>query len=285
MASRYAIGRPDWLSSFWDYMVRSLKPGWEKRDAKGTWKIPPATIPLLTSPTARGNKERFALPPGHVRYLQDLNGGSKAKEYKAVVRPASGYVNVANNPGRVTPETLGWAGNFFELVGPLDLSKSAVQVAAFHFRGRAPDAALWNYELHPELVHKVTAINPRRGYNNLGAGYDAYTPLLGRGPLYVGLERIELFPELPLKVTVSHADGLNVRGAPSTRGNRPLRSLQRGTRVLVEEYMLRGPHVWGRIGERDYIALRWAPGNTAYHFTAEFRLLSPPPVHPRRRIL
>jgi len=235
----YARCKSDADTAWWSYMPRSAHKDWDKHDRKGTWRIPPATVSL--SRTAAGHtKDRFRLPKNWMNFVADINGGKKAKPYKALMRKAGGWNNMGSlNSPKV--ESLAWWGSVLELTG---FSGRYARVKTFNFRSQPPNPKAFNYESHPELIHQFTAISNSGKMYLLGRGYRAYSILISRGPLYVPLDRIELFPELPRNETIT-IGLLNIRANPTLRALR-VGQYKRGERVRIVEYALRGPSVWGK---------------------------------------
>ena len=220
-------------------MPRSAHKNWNKRDRKGNWRTPPATVSL--SRTAAGHtKDRFRLPKKWMDFVAEINGGRKSKNYKSLMRKAGGWNNVGNlNSPKI--ESLAWWGSTLELTG---VSGRYAKVKTFDFRSDPPNPKNYNYQSHPELIHQFTAISRKGKMHLLGRGYRSYSILLSRGALYVPLDRIELFPELPRSETIT-IGRLNIRANPSLSAQR-VGQYKRGERIRISEYALRGPSVWGK---------------------------------------
>jgi len=243
----YARCKADQDTAWWGNKPRSAHKNWSKRDAKGNWRIPPATVSLSRS-AAGHNKDRFGIPRKWLEFVQEVNGGKKSKSYKALMRRAGGWNNMGSiNSPKI--ESLSWWGSVLELTG---VSGRYARIKSFNFKDDPPNAKTFNYESHPELVQQFTAISNTGKMFLLGRGYRSYSILLARGDLYVPLDRIELFPELPRREQIT-IGLLNIRENPSLGANR-VGQYKRGQEVKIMNYALRGPSVWGQT-DKGWIAI------------------------------
>lgn len=227
-------------TAWWNYMPRSQTEGWEERDDKGTWDIPPATVSLSITPEGHA-KDRFKLPEGWIDYVARLNGGENSSEYKALMRKAGGW----NNVGTIDEpkvESLAWWGSVVEI---REISGSSAAIKSFAHLNAAPSAAMVNYDNNPELVHQFTAISDEGKMHLLGIGYRAYSVLVARQQLYVPLDRIELFPSLPREVRT--LTDLETYKSPPRNGQLTKNSarLTTGQTVKIFDYAVRATDVWG----------------------------------------
>jgi len=243
----YARCKADQDTAWWAHKPRSAHKDWNKRDAKGNWRIPPATVSL--SRHAAGHaKDRFPLPGKWVDFVAEINGGKRAKSYKALMRKAGGW----NNKGTAAKpliESLSWWGSVLEISG---ISGQYAKIKTFHYRDDPPDPTEFNYENHPELIQQFTAISNKGKMFLLGRGYRAFSIVLARTDLYVPLDRVEIFPKLPRVETIT-IGRLNIREQPSLRAKR-VGQYKRSEQVEILDYAVRGPSVWGQT-ERGWIAI------------------------------
>lgn len=253
----YARCKSDLDTAWWNYSSRSSSVNWHKRDRKGTWRIPPATVSLSKHPAGH-TKDRFRIPKNWLAFVAALNGGKKFRTYKALMRKSAGWNNVGS---RSIPkiESLAWWGSALEIV---EFQGKYARIKTFNFKSKPPNPKAYNYQSHPELIHQFTSINKVGRMYLLGRGYRAYSIALSRGPLWVPMDRIELFPELPMKVEIQ-VRKLNVRENPTLRANR-LTQFSRGDDAIIQEYALRGRDVWGKT-EKGWIAI--SLGKRPAHFT------------------
>ncbi len=240
MPKQYARCKADMDTAWWNHKPRSQSPDWESRDDKGTWDVPPATVPLSISPEGE-TKDRFKLPQGWLSYVAALNGGANSAEYKALLRKAGGWNNVGTLE-EPKVESLSWWGSVVEI---LEVGGSSAAVKVFAHRNPAPSAGRMNYENNPELVHQFTAISDEGEMRLLASGYRAYSVLVSRQQLYMPLDRIELFPKLPREVKA--LTDLETYNSPPLNGQLTKNSarLTAGQYVRIFDYAVRGTDVWG----------------------------------------
>lgn len=124
------------------------------------------------------------------------------------------------------------------------------------------DPALVNWQTRSDLFFKAQATNlDNTKYILVGADISCYLPLMSRssgggtGELWLALDEIEPFPQLPVVVTVLPefpGTHLNVRDKPN--GLLVAQYLS-GEPVVVLEYRTTGTDVWGRTS-KGWICLR-----------------------------
>lgn len=243
----YARCKSDVDTAWWGYAPRSTHKDWHKRDVKGTWQTPPATV-SLSRHAAGHSKDRFKIPDKWLKFVMAINGGKRSRSYKALMRKAGGWNNVGTLK-KPKIESLAWWGSVLELQG---VSGRYARVKAFNFRSKPPNPKVFNYESHPELIHQFTAISNTGKMFLLGRGYRAYSVLISRGPLWVPLDRIELFPPLPMTIGITIGK-LNIRANPTLKAQR-VGQYSRGEDVVIYDYAVRGPSVWGKT-DKGWIAI------------------------------
>jgi hypothetical protein len=249
------------------FKSRTLTPGW------GWFSNTPETVPLRKNPAPNAAKDDLRLPAAWERYVGQVN--PKAG-FKFIMIPKSGWLNT--NKGA---DTLGFGGNVVEIVQ--EVSNGMARVKAFNINDRPPDDS-WNYETHPELVHKFTVITRNGTIQNPANGIDSYNILIGRGPLYVEKSRFEYFPALPFEVVVSitSVPWLRVREAPNAKA-KIVGSLKPLERAEVLEYAPRGGDVWGRTAQ-GWIDLAWYPNGSRPRFFTNWRMATLPPPPPKMKL-
>lgn len=254
----YARCKSDLDTAWWNYSSRSSRVNWHKRDRKGTWGNPPATVSLSKHPAGH-TKDRFRMPKKWLSFAADLNGGKKSRSFKALMRKSAGWNNVGS---RTNPkiESLAWWGSVLEIV---EFQGKYARIKTLHFKSKPPNPKAFNYQSHPELFHQFTAISKSGKMYLLAKGYRAFSIALSRGPLWVPMDRIELFPELPMKVVIQ-VRKLNVRENPTLRSKR-LSQFSRKEETTIREYAVRGRDVWGKT-EKGWIAI--SLGKRPKHFTS-----------------
>jgi hypothetical protein len=209
------------------YQSRTVSPGWPGLPST------PETVPFFTSPS-KGDKDDVPLDENWDSYLRQING---ERGYKFIISPPAGWFNRNH-----LADSLGFGGNVVEVE---DIVNDHIRLKSFHFKNSPPPVDNWHFQSHPELIHKFTAITQTGQVINPATDIDAYVLVIGRGPLYVPLTRAELFPELPMQVTVhlSKSFGLQIFNAPngSLVGKYPAKQ-----RVTLLEYLPKGTDVWAR---------------------------------------
>lgn len=246
------------------YPSRTVTPGWDGL------RSTPETVPLFLTPNPNSHKDDLKLGSAWEEYLEDIN---EDRAFKFIMWPPAGWFNKNRNA-----DTLGFGGNVVEV---LSVNNRSAQVKTFDLAGTPPSSTEFNFETHPEVVHKFTVITKKGSVINPAEGIDSYIFLIGRSPLYVPLNRLEFFPRLPIeiKINLTTIPWLLVKDAPGSSGN-VVGKLIPSQKITVHEYAPRGTYVWGRT-DLGWIALCWNPkaGNLRY-FTS-WRMKTMPPVPPK----
>ncbi|MGH2581758.1 MAG: hypothetical protein ACRDFQ_02525 [Anaerolineales bacterium] len=246
------------------YKSRTVTPGWPGLPST------PETVPFFRAPG--GGKDDVPLDHRWEEYLRALNS---SRAFKFIMSPPAGWFNRNENA-----DSLGFAGNVVEV---LDIINKSARIKTYNFNNKPPEPDNWNFQKHPELVHKFTVITQNGGVTNPAEGIDVYIFVIGRGDLYVPLSRLELFPKLPLDISVhpSILLGLEIREAPEP-GSKVLGKLAPAKKTRIHEYAPRGTNVWGRIDE-GWVSLCWYPRpemkRPKYYTSWEMETVPPvPPV-------
>lgn len=244
------------------YKSRTVTPGW------AGLRSTPETVPLFTTKNL-GKKDDLALGAAWTEYLKGLHDD---RGFKFIMWPPAGWFNKNKNV-----DTLGFAGNIVEVQA---IEGKGARVKTFDLDDKPPDPAAWNFETHPELVHKFTVITRKGEVINPAEGVDTYVFLIGRSPLYVELKRLEFFPKLPveIKVNAGTLPWLLVKDTPGSGGKSIDRMLPL-EKATIYEYAPRGTYVWGR-ADKGWIALCWYPQIRRYRYFTSWRMSTIPPVPP-----
>lgn len=258
-----------------DNPSRSSLPGWQGL------QNPPATFPLSVKPV--GGKDQFFLSSEWVSYVKRLNS---AKAWKFLSVPAAGWFissPVDWEKAGLLPraDTLAFEWNIIAV----DLSApwhGWVQVQCLDFL-QVPNAAQMNYQKTPWLVNKFTVITPRAEQMRPAGGKAVFVPLVCKRKMYVELKTIEIFPSLPLEVTITSANGLNLLKCPNSTCKKIGKVLPKGLVVKLIGYKPRGHQIWGRLvtadGRNGYCLLsRWNSTNTAYTYTTSWSMATGAPL-------
>lgn len=244
------------------YPSRTVSPGWAGLPST------PETVPFFTSPS-KGDKDDVKLDDAWDRYLRELNG---ERGYKFIISPPAGWFNRNN-----LADSLGFGGNVVEVEG---IEKDYVRLKAFHFKNSPPPADNWHFQSHPELIHKFTAITHDGRVVNPATDIDVYILVIGRANLYVPLSRVELFPELPLTVSVhlTKSFGLQIHETPS-RSGRVSGKYAAKAKITLLEYAPKGTDVWART-EDGWVPMYSYSRNTdlLYHTTWSMKTLPAVPA-------
>jgi hypothetical protein len=123
--------------------------------------------------------------------------------------------------------------------------------------GSPPNAAEVNYVTHPDLVHKFVVVGWKRSTKSTilvkPPKGDLYWPLVSRHPVWIPMERLEAFPDLPMEIT-ANVD-LYIQPTPGPNLEKTGRQLLAGDSAKVIAYQPTGPNVWGRLPNGGWIPL------------------------------
>jgi hypothetical protein len=257
MASRYGRLLHDfqWMS----FKSRTVSPGW------GGLPSTPETVPLWV--TAHAGKDDIKLSKQWVAYIDALNND---RSFKFIMSPPAGWFNRNDNA-----DTLSFGGNVVEITS---INKGVGQIKNLLVKNGPPDADKYNFKLHPEIVHKFTAITKNGDVINPAEGIDVYTFAIGRSFLFVPLTRVELFPALPLQVTINATTKLDARELPD-ENSKVLAKVNPAKNLEIYEYAPRGTHVWGR-SNKGWVTLQWYPTKGKLSYPTSWKMKTIPPVPP-----
>lgn len=247
------------------YKSRTITPGWTGL------RSTPETVPLFRGPSYSG-KDDIKLSKDWLGYLRAIN---TPRGYKFIMWPPAGWFNKNK-----AADTLGFGGNVVEVH---DTINGFAQVKVFSATTKPPSPTEFNFTLHPELVHKFTVISRKGGVANPANGIDVYTFLIGRGgPLYVPLDRMELFPDLPVEVTVNRSlSRLDVMEKPREK-SKVVEKLNPAKSIVIEEYAPRGVDVWGRC-DKGWVQLSVYPKARQLKFFTSWRMKTLPALPPKTK--
>lgn len=248
-----------WMS----YKSRTATPGWPGLPST------PETVPFFVSPN-KSDKDDVKLNAAWDEYLQELNS---ERGYKFIISPPAGWFN-----RNKLADSLGFGGNVVEV---LETVKNSAKIKTFNFKDNPPPADNWDFETHPELIHKFTVITKTGEVVNPANDIDVYTFVIGRGALYVPLVRIEFFPTLPMEISIAFTKsfGQEIKETPDLNG-KTVGKYGPGKKVVIGEYGPRGVNVWGRT-ELGWIALTSYPANGQLKYLTSWKMKTIPPIPPR----
>lgn len=140
-----------------------------------------------------------------------------------------------------------------------------------------------NYITRPDLVHKFILI----GWNkNTKSTYvadppppygDMYWPLVSSREVWVPLEFLEAFPQLPMAVTGVIKQ--EIKQKPEADSSSNGQTLNVGESAQVVEYYPSGSDVWGRLSSGGWIALLRHPKAVITYMT-DWKMETRPPLPP-----
>lgn len=246
-----------WMS----YKSRTVTPGWPGLPST------PETVPLFVSPN-KSDKDDVPLSQEWDNYLRQINN---ERGYKFIISPPAGWFN-----RNKLADSLGFGGNVVEV---LETVKQSAKINSFNFKNNPPET--WNFESHPHLIQKFTAITKDGGVVNPAEGIDVYTFIIGRTSLYVPLVRLEIFPKLPMQVTVSlsKAFGISIYDSPNLNG-KVVGKLGALKKTTILEYAPKGCNVWART-DKGWIHLMLYPKNSSPNYFTTWKMKTIPAPAPQ----
>jgi hypothetical protein len=146
--------------------------------------------------------------------------------------------------------------------------------------GQNLDPGEVNYFTRPDLVHKFVVVGWDRStkttyWTNPPKG-DIYWPLVTSGPVWIPLNRLEIFPILPEVVTANMT--LSIRTKPDMDADPTRLELPAGQPKTIIEYHPSGSDVWGRLESGGWIPLLfYEKGKLQYPTSWRMETLPPPP--------
>jgi hypothetical protein len=218
----------------------------------------PETVPLSATP--RGTKASIRYTVDWLEYLRDLQPNDVAAVW--IARIAAGLFNNQGNEfipildlDQLTQEPvaagISSGGN---LVKVLEIRNGSVRIETLYIKTSPPDPNEINYHTTPWLITKFTSVSVTGDLGNAG-GINVYFPNLStlEGGYWVSLERVELFPLLPLcAAAINDVPVLNTaKGLAKQVG-----TLSAGQTVIVHEYLAQGSNVWGQT-DQGWILLEY----------------------------
>jgi hypothetical protein len=138
-----------------------------------------------------------------------------------------------------------------------------------------------NYTTQPDLVHKFVVVGWKRSskktyWVNPPPG-DLYWPLVSSRAVWMPLEFLEAFPQLPMTVTADVA--LEIRTAPSKNSDLTGSKISKGGVANVVEYYPSASDVWGRLSSGGWIPLL-AHQKGLPRYPTSWEMETQPPIPP-----
>jgi len=249
----------------------------QSRTAAGDWQgvssETPETVPLFVEPATGTGTHRTVLTPEWEAFIDDLN----ANEEKLLRYIKADDTAIFNTSGFPNLESLTMGGN----VITLDEIQDGWGIVHTLDPGESISVDDVNYITRPDLVHKFVVVGWRKTTKETywvdPPPGEMYWPLVSSRDVWISLERLEKFPDLPVKVTANQTVYIHMQPGPNN-GSALLR-LFKGQSATVVEYRLSGSNVWGRLRTGGWIALLWYPElhDPQYPTTWTMETLPPPP--------
>lgn len=209
----------------------------------------PEVVPLFVGPNTTYGTNRTIVDGSWEIYIDALNDNDR-KKLRYLKLDNSGLFNGTGFPKL---ESLTMGGNVITLA-ELQGGMGRVNTIDYKSPGALKDV---NYITRPDLVHKfvVVAWNKKAKttyWVNTPQG-SIYWPLVSSEDVWISLDRIEPFPNLPRVVTANTTQ--EIRRTPSKDGTKTGTELAEGEFIRIVEYYPSGPDVWGRVSSGGWIAL------------------------------
>jgi len=243
------------------------------KDWSGVGPQTPEVVPLFAQPKLTSGTQRTKLTGDWETFINVLNNNDESKlRYLKADNTA-----LFNSAGFPQLESLTMGGNIITLD---EISGKWGKVHTLD-SAQSPEIEKINYLTHPDLIHKFVVVGwrekPKETYWTNPPKGDLYWPLVSSHPIWIQLEHLEKFPELPMKIIANTA--LYIQPSPNF-GNKPtLSRLSAGQTVIVVEYKPSGSNVWGRLKSGGWITLLWYPtmNDPQYPTSWKMETLPPPP--------
>jgi hypothetical protein len=159
--------------------------------------VSPETVPLSDRPGVSGKGPVIPINKAWRDFDQALNS---PKALRWLLTPHNALVNIDYEPGEdLKAESITFGGNVLlidQLVGHFG------HVVSFDYSETPPDASEgMTYQNYPQFIQKITAIDRSNGLiRNPGAALDVYFALLHKTDLWIDMNRVEVFPTVPMEV-------------------------------------------------------------------------------------
>lgn len=227
----------------YNYKSRTAE-NWDGHD-----EFTPEVVPLFIGPNASYGTNRTIVDGSWEIYIDALNDNDR-KKLRYLKLDNSGLFNGSGFPKL---ESLTMGGNVITLA-ELQGGMGRVNTIDYKNPGALKDV---NYITRPDLVHKfvVVAWNKKAKttyWVNTPQGA-IFWPLVSSKDVWIPLDRIEPFPNLPRVVTANTTQ--EIRRTPSKDGMLTGTEFAEGEFIRIVEYYPSGPDVWGRVSGGGWIAL------------------------------
>jgi len=235
----------------------------------------PEVVPLFVRPKPSSGTHRTKLTGDWEIFIDALNNNDDSKlRYLKADNTA-----LFNSTGFPQLESLTMGGNIIlldEVQGEWGQVRTLNHV-------EPPDIEKINYITSPDLIHKFVVVTWREKkqethWTNPPKG-DMYWPLVSSRPVWIQLERLEKFPELPVKITANTT--VYIQADPGITNTPTASKLSAGRSATVVEYYPSGSNVWGRLKSGGWVALLWYPARDDLQYPTSWKMETLPPPPPQ----
>ncbi len=253
-----------------DYKSRTADSAWG-----GVGPQTPEVVPLFTQPKSTSGTSRTKMNGEWEIYINALNNDDESKlRYLKADNTA-----LFNSAGFPQLESLTMGGNIVILD---EISGAWGRVHTLDYL-QPPEIEKINYITKPDLIHKFVVVGWREEtqetyWTNPPKG-DMYWPLVSGRSVWISLELLEKFPELPMKITATTA--VPIQQSPDLVNATGTSALAAGQSATVVEYYPSGSNVWGRLKSGGWIALLWYPAMNDLQYPTSWKMETLPPPPPQ----
>ena len=231
--------------ALYNYKSRTADKNWSGGDQT------PEVVPLFGSPGPAASTNRTRLVGTWERLINSLNNHDEDK-LRYLKAANTGLFNTSGFPQL---ESLTMGGNII-LLDEIRGEWGRVHTLDYD---NPPDLVGVNYTTRPDLINKFFVVSWRKDSKttiivNTPQG-SLYWPLVTKEPVWIEMNRLEKFPDLPMTVTINAA--LYVQKTAGPTNDPTERQLEVGETARIVEYYPSASSVWGRILGGGWVALLW----------------------------
>jgi len=230
----------------YNYRSRTADPSWPT----DTWGLQTTEISrMLVGLKLSSGTHRTKMIGTWDSYIDKLNNYNK-KKINYVKADNTALFNGAGFPQM---ESLTMGGNIVVID---EIQNGWGRVRTMDYNNPGPLEEI-NYVTRPDLIHKFVVVGWKRSkkatyWVNPPHG-DLYWPLVSSRAVWMPLENLEPFPDLPMTVTAKTTQA--VRRKPATDSSLTGVEILAGEKARVVEYYPSASDVWGRLSGGGWIAL------------------------------
>lgn len=256
--------------ALYNFQSRTADESWS-----GIGPQTPEVVPLFVEPKLSAGTHRTKVDGDWETFINSLNNNDERKLRYLKSRTTALF----NSSGFPQLESLTMGGNIIKLE---EIREKWGRVHTLD-HGQPPAAEEVDYVNRPDLVHKFVVVWWRERTDetlwvNSPRG-DLYWPLVSSQPVWIPMENLEKFPDLPFALTANETVYIQLKPGPE---NKPSGSrLSAGQSAKVVEYYPSASNVWGRLSGGGWIALLWYPINNGEpQYPTSWKMETEPPPPP-----